>query len=81
MTGHLYCDEININTLTELRGNINIFCHSNYFYSVHCCSFLLQTEDIIKTNNKLPCYYLMRWWRDGAARCKLFLFTILHKYA
>ena len=50
MTGHLYCDEININTLTELRGNINIFCHSKYFCSVHCCSFLLQTEDIIKTN-------------------------------
>ena len=50
MTGHLYCDEININTLTELRGNINIFCHSKYFCSVHCCTFLLQTEDIIKTN-------------------------------
>ena len=51
MTGHLYCDEININTLTELRGNINIFCHTvNIFILVHCCSFLLQTEDIIKTN-------------------------------
>ena len=60
MTGHLYCDEININTLTELRGNIDIFCHSKYFCSVHCCSFVLQTEDIIKTN-----FHAIIWCSGG----------------
>ena len=49
MTGHLYCDEININTLTELRGNINIFCHTvNIFILsivvVFCCKLKISLK-------------------------------------
>ena len=49
MTGHLYCDEININTLTELRGNINIFCQTvNIFILfivvVFCCKLKISLK-------------------------------------
>ena len=60
MTGHLYCDEININTLTKLRGNINIFCHTVNIFIPSIVVFLLQTEDIIKTN-----FHAIIWCAGG----------------